>query len=64
MAQTADFQIVNHGSLVGFQPLTEAATEWWDENVADGPCLGFVRFVEHRFADDIADGIAAAGLTY
>ena len=56
------FQIIDAGSLVGFLPLTDDASAWWDENVADGPCLGRVRYVEHRFADDIIDGLVSEGL--
>ncbi len=56
------FQIVNFGSLVGFIPLTETATEWWDENVQEGPALGHCRYVEHRYAGDIVEGLEQEGL--
>lgn len=58
----ADFQIIDHGSLVGFTPLTDEASAWWEENVQDGPCLGRSRFVEHRFAGAIIEGLQAEGL--
>lgn len=56
------FSIINHGTLVGFLPLTEAAADWWADNVADGPQLGSTFYVEHRFAGDIICGLAEEGL--
>ena len=58
---TTDFLIMNGGSIVQFWPQSDAAKEWWDDNVADGPTLGQSRCVEHRFARDIIEGLAEAG---
>lgn len=55
------FDIVNHGSLIGFAPLTPEAQDWWAEHVADGPALGNVFYVEPRYAGAIIDGLADEG---
>ena len=61
---TTDFLIMDGGSIVQFWPQSEAAKAWWDENVADGPTLGQSRVVEHRYAPDIIEGLAEAGLQF
>lgn len=60
-----DFDITNHGSIWAFVPLTEAADEWWSDNVGDdgGLMLGNAYAVEHRYAPDILEGLLADGLT-
>ena len=52
------FEIVDHGTLVGFRASSDEAKEWWAANV-DGECprLGDFFLVEHRYARDILDGI-------
>lgn len=57
-----NFQIINHGSIVGFTPLTAEAADWWAENVEEGPQLGSTFYVEHRFAGAIVEGLEAEGL--
>jgi hypothetical protein len=59
----ADFRINDQGTIVLFTPISDAAREWVDENVASdswqwfGPQL----CVDHRMAGDLLDGIVAAG---
>ena len=54
--------IVNEGSLVKFILHTDNAVEWWDNNVDDfnkdirAKALR-VRYVEHRYAQDIYQGM-------
>jgi hypothetical protein len=55
-----DFHIINHGSIVTFQPLTPEAQSWWDENVNDESGLGAV---EPRYAGPIVEGILEEGMT-
>jgi hypothetical protein len=56
--------IVNEGSLVKFMLHTQAAVDWWNDNVDDfnkdirAKALK-VRYVEHRYANDIYDGLLA-----
>ncbi len=55
------WRIVGHGSIVLFEPLTETAQNWWNDNV-DPECMkmGAAYAVEHRYAGDIAEGIREA----
>ena len=56
--------IVNEGSLVKFMLHTQAAVDWWNDNVDDfskdirAKALK-VRYGEHRYANDIYDGLLA-----
>ena len=54
------FEIKKAGSIVLFEPLTEWASEWWEENVEDSQMIGGAYAVEHRYAEDIANGITEA----
>lgn len=63
MALAADFHIINHGSIVTFQPLTEAAEDWWDAYVDDAPAVGGAYAVDHRYADSIIEGLADEGFS-
>ena len=48
------FRIENHGSIVTFTPLNDAATGWWLEEVEpDCQMVGKSYAVENRFAPDI-----------
>lgn len=60
-----DFRYDDHGSIVSIQPLTPAAKEWIDENVAAEPWqfLGDNLCIEHRFADSVITGMHDAGLS-
>ena len=54
--------IVNEGSLVKFMLHTDAALNWWRENVDDfnkdiRARAARVRYVEHRYANDIYQGL-------
>ena len=51
------FEIKQSGSIVLFTPKTEWASEWWEENVEEGQMLGGSHAVEHRYAQNILDGI-------
>jgi hypothetical protein len=54
--------IVNEGSLVKFMLHTDAAVSWWNDNVDDfnkdirAKALK-ERYVEHRYANDIYQGL-------
>jgi len=54
------FEIVNHGTLVGFIPASEDAQQWWDEHVQWCPMMGDQYLVESRYAGPILEGIKAA----
>ncbi len=58
-----DFLIADHGSIISIVPITEAALKWIDENVVSEPWqwLGGALCVDHRYAGDLIDEIAAAG---
>ena len=54
--------IVNEGTLVKFMLHTDAALNWWRENVDDfnkdiRARAARVRYVEHRYAHDIYQGM-------
>jgi len=57
------FNIINEGTIVLFEPLTDAARTWWSSNV-DPECMTFGKAyaVEHRYAQDIVEGINALKL--
>ncbi|MEC8484194.1 MAG: hypothetical protein VXY99_10270 [Pseudomonadota bacterium] len=54
------FNIINHGSLIGFTPVDDTAQAWWDKNIQECHQMGDQYLVEHRFAYDIIDEIQAA----
>jgi hypothetical protein len=59
----SDFDLTNQGSLMILVPVSEAAQEWANEHLPDDAMKwggGFV--IEHRFIDNIVDGIEAEGL--
>ena len=55
----------NFGSIVGITPMTPIAREWIDENCQTEPWqwLGGTLNVDRRYADDLVEGMAEAGLT-
>lgn len=61
----ADFNVNDCGSIVQITPMTEQASEWVDENVHTEAWqwLGASLCVDHRFADELLDGIDLAGFT-
>ena len=58
-----DFSVEDHGSIFLITPHTAAAREWWDEKVDDCQSLGPGYAVEHRFIQNISQGILEDGLT-
>jgi len=60
-----DVEIFPQGAVVGFRPLSEAAKEWFTENMAsaDYQWLGPVLYAESRFADELTAGLAGTDLT-
>lgn len=59
-----DFFVRFDGSLFLFTPLTESAKIWIEENVQNPLFFGDSLVVEHRYADDLAEGIIADGLHF
>ncbi len=61
---TPDIRIEHHGSIIVFQPLTDAARDWIDEHVQTEPYqwMGTGLCVETRYAGDLASGMQDAGL--
>jgi hypothetical protein len=59
---TVDVTVTNHGTIFTFALHTEAAREWWTEHVEDGMEFAGNKVVEHRFAQDIAEGMQEGGL--
>lgn len=56
------FMVDDCGTIVRFQPLTDEARAWWDDNVAppeSWQMMGPWICVDHRPARDIAQAIAA-----
>ena len=58
--------VINHGSLVEFQLISEAARCWWSENVlCEVPVNTLIgmfgkknsQYVEHRYANEIYKGM-------
>ena len=59
----ADVLVRREGSLFLFNPLTERAKAWIDENVdPDATWFGDALVAEHRYAFDLAQGMIDAGL--
>lgn len=66
MSRTADFEVIDQGSFIGFRPVSDEGKRWMDENVeSEGwQWMGSVLYVDHRYADDLISGIDMGGLTY
>lgn len=64
MAEKKEFSITDHGTLVGFTPLTPDAKAWIDDNVISEAhnWMGSTLYVEHRYANDLIDGLSAEGM--
>lgn len=62
---TVDFIIVDNGSIVSFNPKTQAAKDWVSEKLSleSWHWLGNAFLIERRFACPIIDGIQNDGLT-
>ncbi len=57
-----DFTVSNEGTLFIFNPLTPAARDWINENVAEPNWWGNSLIVEHRYARPLGLGIVRDGL--
>ena len=64
MPDAYDVQVVDHGSVVTFQALTDVARSWMDEHVVSEPWqwLGSALAVDHRLAGQLIEGMYEAGL--
>jgi hypothetical protein len=58
-----DFHISDHGSIITIRPVSEAAHQWLDDNVAAEPWqwLSGALCVDHRLAPDLVAEITEAG---
>jgi hypothetical protein len=56
--------IIDQGTLVGFNPRTEEAKQWFADNVtSEGwQWMGSTLWVDHRMAGPLIDGLAREGL--
>jgi len=61
---TPDVYIRNEGTLIGFEPVSDAAIEWFADNVsADSwQWFGNLLWVDHRLAKELAIAVVAVGL--
>ena len=58
-----DFSVANHGSIFIVTPHSSEAKSWLDENVSDdSQWLGGGLAVEHRFIDNLVEGMQNDGL--
>ena len=60
-----DFVLIDHGSIVILDPVTDAALEWCYEHLPeDAPRWGRVGYaIELRYIHEIADAAVRDGLT-
>jgi hypothetical protein len=59
-----DFDVIDQGSIVLVTPMTPSAHHWIDKHIAnDAMYFGLSLVVEHRYADDIIEGITEHGLS-
>jgi hypothetical protein len=59
-----DISVANHGSIFLVTPHSTEAKAWIDENVSeDAQFLGNRLAVEHRFIDNLVEGMRGDGLT-
>lgn len=58
-----DIEITDHGTIATFALLTEAAVDWWAENVESVDWCDST-LVGHRCVNPILFGLAEAGLTF
>lgn len=59
-----DIQVINHGSLIGFTPMSDDGEAWLADNLSDATTnmLGTTRFAEPRYAGAIVDGMVNDGI--
>lgn len=59
----SDVAVLNEGSIFLFRPNTEAGRNWINDNIADDAIWhNDSLVVEHRFVQDIIDGMIEDGL--
>jgi hypothetical protein len=59
-----DFTLSGGGTIYLLRPITDAARDWVDQHIPDDAMwLGGQVAIEHRYVDDILDGITAEGLS-
>ena len=59
-----DVEVMDHGTIVFFRPLTDTCRAWINDNVdEDALWLGGALAVEHRCAPYLIEGMADDGLT-
>jgi hypothetical protein len=58
-----DFDVYDHGSVIGFYCNTPAAVDWWNENVCQGMEFGGRKIVDHRCAQPILDALEREGFS-
>ncbi len=59
-----DFTLTFDGSIFLLTPMTEAAREWVGEHLPEDAAQWYgATVIEHRFVQDIVQGIVDAGLT-
>ena len=62
---TTDFNVMDDHSLFLLQPITPEAGDWISEHIpSDAQYFGSALVVEHRYIQDILDGITGDGLTW
>ena len=60
----ADFTLSDQGSICILTPIGEAGETWLSENIGDDAMRwGAGVVIEHRYVDDIIEGIQNDGLT-
>ena len=60
----ADVEVIDHGTIVLFRPLTDACRAWIDDNVEEEAMwFGGALAVEHRYAPYLIEGMVDNGLS-
>lgn len=60
----ADVEVIDHGTVVLFRPVTDTCRAWIDDNIQeDAMWFGGALAVEHRCAPYLIEGMADDGLT-
>jgi len=63
MTMEPDVEVQNHGGIFLFHLFTDAAREWCGEHIPnDAQWFGGALAVEHRYAQDVAQGMLDDGL--
>jgi hypothetical protein len=63
-AAQVDFCLYGHGSISTLVPKTPAAKAWVEKHIPeDAQWFGHGVVIEHRYVNDIVEGLQADGLT-